>query len=283
MQAIRDDFCLAEVIERLLDDANGGAHQAGPITSVWICAPDEYWGGKPQTSAEMAELVDITDRLSHKYQQVSFRLMVQPVAPHRINNRSRIMVETAVRNAAVEQIRAQGNDHIIIADGDELWKLSLFSRLSAFVQEFRPHSVYTGMIPVIGLPGYPIEGATDKATIYIGPGAWFVDCRGVSGHRHELPSYDVIHFTATRRTREEIAQKMLESGHADDPSYDFKAWNEHVLPNIRPGFRHRFSPTSIGLHMWKPQNVWPQCREWRQDEWATLPVSVKKYLAEPRP
>lgn len=281
VQAIRDDFCLAEVIERLLDDANGGSKVAGPITSVWICAPDEYWGGKAQTPEEMAELVDISGYLSAKYQQVCFRLMPQPVAPHRVEGRSRIMVETVVRNAAIDRIRSTGHDHVIIADGDELWQPGLFQRLVQFVQEFRPHSVYTGMIPVIGLPGYPIEGATDKATIYIGPGAWFVDCRGVSGHRHELPSNDVIHFTATRRTREEIAQKMLESGHADDPSYDFKAWNEHVLPNIRPGFRHRFSPTSVGLHMWLPQNVWPACRAWRPEEWATLPNSVKKYLAPP--
>lgn len=281
VQAIRDDFCLAEVIERLLDDANGGSKTAGPITSVWICAPDEYWGGKPQTSAELGELEGIERYLAFKYQQVSFRLLRQPVAPHRINNRSRIMVETAVRNAAIDQIRASGTELIVIADGDELWQPGLFQRLVTFVQEYRPHSVFTGMTPVAGLPGYPIEGATDKATIYIGPGAWFVDCRGVSGHRHELVSHDVIHFTATRRTREEIAQKMLESGHADDPAYDFKTWNEKVLPNIRPGFVHRFSPTSVGLHMYLQYNVWPHCREWRPEEWATLPVSVRQYLALP--
>lgn len=281
VQAIRDDFCLAEVIERLLDDANGGSSRAGPIDAVWICAPDEYWGGKLQRGEELSELEQIEGYLRHKYQQVKFRLLRQPVAPHRINNRSRIMVETAVRNAAVDQIRAAGNEHIIIADGDELWQPGLFQRLAQFVLEFRPHSVYTGMIPVIGLPGYPIEGATDKATIYIGPCCWFVDCRGVSGHRHELSSYDVIHFTATRRTREEIAQKMLESGHADDPNYSFSEWNEKVLPYIRPGFRHTFSPTSCGLHMFKVYQVWPECREWRPEEWKSLPRSVKKYLAMP--
>ena len=281
VQAIRDDFCLADVIERLLDDANGPHSSPGPINKVWICAPDEYWGGKPQTEAELAELRDIESYLAHKYQQVSFRLLQQPVSPHRIDNRSRIMVETAVRNSAIDQIRASGNDHIIIADGDELWKLGLFRRLFQFVQEFRPHSVYTGMIPVIGLPGYPVEGAKDKATIYIGPGSWFVNCRGVSGHRHEIQGYDVIHFTATRRTREEIAQKHLESGHADDPDYRMAEWVEKVLPNISPNFVHRWSPTNVGLHMYVPEQVWPRCRSWTPQEFETLPVSVRRYLAKP--
>lgn len=284
VQAIRDDLCLYEVIDQVLAEGNGDPQVpvgTGQIPAVYICSPDEYWGGKPQSDAERAEIDSIVQRLRVAWPNVAINHLVQPVAPHRIENRSRIMVETAVRNAAVDKIREDGYPHILILDGDEFWRKGLLSRLRACVQTYRPSSVYTGMTPVIGLPGYPVEGAEDKATIYIGPGVWFVDCRGVCGHRHELPSLDVIHFTATRRTREAIAAKMLESGHADDPNYDFKTWNEKVLPNIRPGFVHRFSPTSIGLHMYLPYNVWKSCREWRHEEIKMLPKSLLAYLALP--
>lgn len=286
VQAIRNDFCLLEVLNRIAEEVNAvfpPGIGAPPRLAVYVAMPDEYWSGKPQEEWQREEVLDAVEQFCNVHPDVPVHVFSQHVAPHRGPGRNRIVVETAVRNAALERIRGDGFVHTLVLDGDELWDPGLFRRLVDFVRERQPHSVYTGMIPVIGLPGYPVQGALDKATIYVGPSSWFVDCRGVSGHRHELVSYSVVHFTATRRTREEIAQKMLDSGHADDPLYDFKAWNAHVLPNIRPGFKHRFSPKSNGLHMYTQYNVWPDCREWTAEEWSRLPETIKKYLAAPKP
>ncbi len=294
VQAIRDDFCLPDVLKRIADEVqvvlgpevvsrltSPGGTPFGSLLKVYIAAPDEYWGGKLQSDDDKIELVRAIEEFRRSHPGVPVELLTQPVAPHRHPGFNRIQVETEVRNAAIDCIRADGYKHILVADGDELWLPGLMARLVDYVRERRPASVFTGMVPTIGLPGYPIDGATDKATIYIGPGAWFVDCRGVSGHRHELPSNDIIHFTATRRTLDEIISKSRESGHADDPSYAFEEWIEKVLPNVRPGFVHRWSPTNVGLHMFRPYQVWPRCRAWTLAEWTTLPEAVKLYLAAP--
>ncbi len=276
VQAIRDDLCLFDTVQRVADDLGDR------VSAVYICAPDEHWGGKPQTAAQFAELEEVTNRLhAHARDRYPVFLVKQRVADCRAEGLSRIQVETNVRNAAVEWIRRAGHQHVVIVDGDELWNPGLGDRLVTYVRELRPASVYTGMVPVIGLPGYPVEGALDKATIYIGPGAWLVECRGASGHRHELPGHDIVHFTATRRTMDEIVMKNRESGHADDPNYAFEEWIEKVLPNIRPGFVHTWGPGNVGLHMYRPYQVWNSCRNWTKEEWALLPNSVKPYLAPP--
>lgn len=276
VQAIRDDLCLADVVERIVSDA------AGRVTGVFIFSPDEYWDGTPQTASDRAELEEAMRLIRQTLTDVvEVALIPQPVAAHRLPGLSRIQVETRVRNAALEEIRRRGHLHILVADGDELWRRGLFDQLVQFVQERRPASVFTGMVPVIGLPGYPVDGALDKAAIYVGPDAVFVECRATNGVRQELEGHSVIHFTATRRTREEIIAKMRGSGHGDDPNYAFEEWIEHVLPNIKPGFTYRFSQASAGLHMYRVYQVWPACRSWTVDEWQELPERVKPYLARP--
>lgn len=275
IQAIKDDFCLAEVVKRLLDSPAGGAR--AKIGAVFIYCPDEYWDGRPRPLSDLAEITqaiaDIAD--------ARVRFVDQAIAPFRAPGRSRIQVETHARNSAVTEIRKHGYSHIIIVDGDELWDKTLFGDLADFVKTNWPSCVYTGMVPVIGLPGYPVVDALDKATIYIGPQTLFSECRGIHGFPQELPGNKVTHFTATRRTREEIIAKMFASGHADDPNYDFKGWVDRVLPNIRPGFSYQFSPTSIGLHMYRPYQIWKACREWTSEEFEAMPDSLKPYMARP--
>lgn len=269
VQAIRDDLCLYEVMARIAEE---GDRLKGMVKAVYVCEPDEYWSGKPRTQQDRQEVDDACLLFSQRYPSVILKRIQQPVAEHRPGAGNRLDVETRVRNAAVNAIRQDGYEHILILDGDELWKPGLLARLAQYVREHRPQSVFTGMVPTVGLPGYPIAGALDKAGIYIGPGGWFTDCRGVSGYRHELVSNDVIHFTATRRTMEEIIKKHRESGHFDDPSYDFEGWIANTLPNLHVGMKD--------VHMWHAgRNVWPLLREWAPDEIAAIPQSIHRYLA----
>jgi len=69
---------------------------------------------------------------------------------------------------------------------------------------------------------------------------------------------------------EEIVQKHRESGHYDDPDYDFEGWIKNVLPKIRPGWR--------GAHMYTPNQIWPRVRAWEPAEWAEVPACLHPFL-----
>ena len=269
IQAIRDDFCLAEVINRLTGS------KGAKIGAVFIFAPDEYWDGKLQSEQDRQELRGAVAQLDR---QDLVTIIPQRIAEFRLPGLSRIRVETLARNSALGLIRSLGWKHIIIADGDELWHPRLLGRLTEYVKDAMPAYVYTGMVPVIGLPGYPVVDAVDKATIYVGPSAEFAECRGIFGFPHELPGYDVMHFTATRRTKEEIIAKMYGSGHADDPNYDFKTWVEKVMDNIHPSFTYQWTPTNRGMHMFLKGQIWPCCRFWTPEELRDMPECIKPYL-----
>jgi hypothetical protein len=267
MQAIRDDFCLYDVARRIVDEGRAGP---APVGRVYLMCPDEWWSGRPRSPAEMAEVQAAANRLCAE--GVDAVLVDQRVGPARAFFRTRIDVETAMRNEALDRIYADGFAHVIIADGDEFWRRGFYARLAECVQTTAgvTAGLYTGMTPVVGYPGYPVEGSTDKATVYIAAPHHLVDCRTVAGSRAELPGHDVIHFTATRRTYEEVVQKHRESGHYDDPNYDFEGWIANTLPKIKPGFRN--------AHMYRHYQVWPLIRAWRPEELADLPACVLPYL-----
>jgi hypothetical protein len=274
VQAIKDDIALYDVCARVIDE--GRITPNVSVSKVYLCVPTEYWSGRKTSDAEKAQVVAVGDKLNATFGPETKTYVVHvAVEPHRIPGRSRIDIETMVRNDSLTGIRQHGGfEHILIADGDELWRRGLLAKLSDLVREVGPHSVHTGMVPVAGLPGYAVDQAVDKASIYINGDTLFTDCRGAARYRHELVSYDVIHFTATRPTMEEIIKKHRESGHYDDPSYDFESWISDTLPNIKPGARN--------LHMWtQGENIWPTVRNWEPEEWAEIPDSLRKYLAAP--
>lgn len=78
---------------------------------------------------------------------------------------------------------------------------------------------------------------------------------------------------------EEIIQKHTDSGHYDDPDYDFSTWLDKVLPNIRPGFVYDWGNGNIGLHFFKKYQIWPKVRHWMAEEIAEMPKSLWPYLA----
>lgn len=262
VQAIKDDICLYETCERLYEE---GARV------FFFAIPDEYWSGDLVTSDETGQVTRCGERIKAYLPHSEVHVKTFNVGPYRKPGRSRIQIETDVRNESVAWIRSMGHSHIVIADGDELWRRGLLNQLVDVVNDMKPQCVYTGMVPVVGLPGYPIDGAIDKASIYIGPDTTFQDCRGTFGTKYELRGHHIFHLTAVRRSMAEIVKKSLDSGHFGDANYDFEGWIKNVLPNLRPGYRN--------CHMYKPYNPWPLMRRWRKDEVDEIPGSLHKYLA----
>lgn len=273
VQAIKDDIGLYEICNRIVDE--GVRTMLSTVSAVYLCVPDEYWAGAQTSPQDRAEVVAAATRLKETWPHVGVHVIDVPVAPHRAPGRPRIDVETEVRNSSLEAVRKHsGKQHILIADGDELWRRWLLAELSEMVRERRPAGVFTGMVPSIGLPGYAIHNAKDKASIYVGAGAFFTDCRGTSGFRHDLPGHKIIHFTATRPTMEQIVDKSRNSGHFDDRTYAFEPWLANTLPNVKPGMKN--------AHMWTAgENVWPEVRKWTREEWDEIPEALRRYLAAP--
>jgi hypothetical protein len=125
------------------------------------------------------------------------------------------------------------------------------------------------MIPVIGMPAYPVDGATDAALILLAGGQKFTSCRGTQG-AVALSERLVLHFTGTRATCEAIAEKMRQSGHYGDLDYDFEGWIRDTLPGIRPGMRN--------AHMFKPYQIWPSVREFTKRELREIPQRLHPFL-----
>jgi hypothetical protein len=263
IQATKDDFCLFEVCKRLLDEG---------LTDFFFSIPDEYWNGRITPNEDITQVEDVVNRLRSCGANVKTQIF--QVQKHRRPGRSRIEVETFVRNESVHWIRGCGFEHIIIVDGDELWKKNYFYNMTKYIKEVQPPAIALGMIPTIGLPGYPIDGAQDLATVYIGPGVWFQECRKPTCESLNLVDVrGIIHFTATRRTMQEIIDKHRTSGHYDDPSYDFEGWIANTLPNAKPGM--------VNAHMYVPYQIWPRVRSWTKDEIDQIPVSIHPYLGLP--
>lgn len=263
VQAIKDDFCLNEVCDRLVDE---GAR------TFFFYIPNQYWSGQETRADEISQVEECARRLTQN-PALTVHCKIFDIAKHRAPGRTRIQVETHARNEALEWIRAKGFQHVVVADGDELWRKGLMAQLVQLVNDIKPQCVYTGMVPTIGLPGYPIEGAMDYATIYVGRDTLFNECRSTFGTRYELSGYRIIHFTATRRTMDEIIQKSRDSGHYDDPNYDFEGWIKNILPNIREGMTN--------VHMYKPYNPWKRVRAWSKQEMQEIPSSLHPFLAAP--
>jgi hypothetical protein len=261
INANRDNFCLNEVCDRLVDE---GAR------AFFFYIPDEYWSGKVTTHSEVSEVDAVAQRLSQD-PALSVHCQVFKIEPHRAAGRSRIQVETHARNEALSWIRAAGFNHILVVDGDELWRRGTMAALLTTVNDLKPQCVFTGMIPTIGVPGYPVDGATDSATIYVGRDALFSECRNTAGTKYQLNGNRVIHFSATRRTLAEVATKCRESGHYDDANYDFEGWIKGILPSVHVGMTN--------VHMYRPYNPWKRVRAWTKAELTEIPVTLHPYLA----
>ena len=261
MQVTQDDLCLMEVCERMMSEG---------CRDFFFSVPDTYWSGEPVPESVSATLLPVFERL----RGAGARVEVQPVriAKFRmLESDTRICVETRVRNASLAWIRRCGFEHILCVDGDELWKPGTLDMLRPIVAQGHT-AISVRMIPVVGVPGYPVEGATDTAVVYVGPKCSFQSCRTPTGRPFHLDLPQIIHFTSTRRNNEENVAKHRRSGHYDDPDYDFEGWLTGVLPNAKPGLKN--------VHMFKPFQIWKELRKWRPEELAVIPESIWQYLGK---
>lgn len=266
IQATKNDFCLQEVCARMMEE---GAQD------FFFSVPDEYWSGRPTPESDIQQIVDVCHWCTIQGAQAQMR--VHKVASYRFSGDTRLRVETRVRNDALAWIRKHGFEHILIVDGDELWKRGTLEIVRRIIEEHHPAAISTFMTPVIGLPGFPVQGATDVAVVYIGGNLPFQECRTPIGAQFRVHMPLIYHFTGTRRTMDEILRKHRESGHYDDPQYAFEEWLTKVLPNIRPGFTHDWGKHR-GLHFYLPYQIWPSVRPWHAEDAQEIPVSLHPFL-----
>lgn len=262
IQATKDDFCLFEVCKRMIEE--GAKH-------FFFCIPDEYWSGTKTPQAEIDEVQGIAQQVEQAGGKTYVKLF--HVADYRFPGDSRIAVETRVRNDTLAWIRRSGFSHILVVDGDELWARGMLAKVDECVETSKPGCISCPMVPVVGVPGYPVHMATDRAIVYVGGGTVFRECRSPAIEHFMLNNCIVVHFTACRKTMQEVIDKHRASGHYDDSEYDFEGWIKNVLPNLKPGWR--------GAHMYKRYQIWPLVRDWTISEMEHIPDSIRQYLGQP--
>ena len=249
--AIKDDFCLEESIAELFRQG---------VSRVLIVSPQMYWTDKaPQPPEDLEVLRGIAARTGAELESIDLKPESHP-----------LYTEAAYRNYGLDLLaRDEQLDCILTVDADEFWLPGTLEHIDSLAgPEIK---VVLPGIPVMGVPGLPIEGAKDA--IYVG------GCRTLrfdwgrvvklgTEKRGELP---VIHFSATRRTLAEVADKMRKSAHYDDPVYDFEGWIVSKLPTVHVGMKD--------AHMYKSEeNIWPRVRAWTEAELSALPPTLHPYL-----
>lgn len=267
LQVNRDDLCLFEVCERLSQEG---------VKDFFFSVPDEYWDGRKTSLDDMKLIKAAADRLKNLGLTVNTK--IYKVANYRFAGDMRVDTETRLRNDSLAWIRAQGFRHILIVDGDELWRPGTLAVVDELVAQGHV-AISSQMVPVVGLPGYPVDQATDVAVVYIGGNCQFKCCRTPFAVQTVINRPLILHFTGTRRTMEEIVAKHRASGHYDDPDYDFEGWLKNVLPKIHPSYIPTWPNGMKGYHMYQKFQIWPRVRHWYPEELAAIPVSLHSYIA----
>ena len=267
VQATRDDLCLYEVCKRLKEEG---------VNDFLFSIPDEYWSGRPVPEKDITEVHTVAGQVRQLGANVE--CLLHKVKTYRWPGDTRIRVETRVRNDALNYMSQNGFEHILIVDGDELWKRGTLHYVQEILNRWSPRAINCLMIPVIGCPGYPIGGATDVAVIYVNSAVPFKECRTPIGEQFRLQMAQVIHFTGTRRTMEETILKHTDSGHFDDPDYDFQEFLDNVLPHVKPGFQYTYKSGIKGIHFYRKYQIWPSVRDWLAEEINDIPPSLYPFL-----
>jgi hypothetical protein len=249
--AIRNDFCLEETINELFKQG---------VSEVLVVSPTRYWADETEQSrADFDEVAAIIKRTGAYGQSATFKA------------ESAIHTEALYRNHMLRELFDNDTtiDYVLTVDADELWLPGTLEQIDALANP-GPLTICLPGVPVIGVPGLPVSGAKDNILVASSRGVEFEWGRSTKGVR-AMGSIPVLHFSATRRTMEEMVDKCLKSAHYPDPSYDFDGWIKYTLPNVHVGKKN--------VHMYRsPENIWPEVRAWTAAELAAIPTTLHPYL-----
>lgn len=261
MQVNKDDFFLFETCKRMAEEGVG---------VIFFSIPLYSWDNNTTPDIQIAAIHDLGIRLKDQF---GIRAMRDFNWSSYNEVLSRVERETRVRNVALRVIREQGYQHILVVDGDELWKRGTLAKVIEKVEQGST-CIATKMTNVIGLPGYPVEGGVQEAIIYYGGDRKIRECRHPEGTWDFIEGINLIHFTAVRKTNEEIIAKFRGSGHYDDPAYKMEEWIEKILPHIKPGM--------VNAHCWDDGHRWPLVRDFTKEELDQIPACYYPYLGMPQ-
>jgi hypothetical protein len=260
LMVCRDDVCLEGVVAALLRDG---------VRNFAFNVPKHHWDGSETPEEDKQVIRDIAyGLLRHGAWWV--RVYEDSLAPFFFPGQERWRLETHYRNHSLERLRNLGFQHQLIVDGDELFLQGAMAALDYNVRWHNPTTAALRGIPLVGLPAVAVDGATDRITCYIGPGETWRDIRSPHKPTLDVGMFGILHFSAVRRTRDELIAKMRGSGHYDDKDYDFEGWIKDVLPNMKPGMKN--------VHMYKDGSLWPLTRLLHDHEWQSVPDCVRPLI-----
>ena len=260
LQVTRDDVCLQGVVEALFRDG---------VRNFQFNVPKHHWDGSPVPESDHQQVKDIAGKLLAMGAWF-VRVNVDSLAPFFWPGISRGKMETHYRNYCLDRLRRVGFHHQLIVDGDELFMPGALAAVDYNVRWLHPTTAALRGVPLAGLPAVAVEGAEDRILVYMGPEDHWKDVRSPYNPTLDIGVFGVLHFSAVRKTREEIAAKMRKSGHYDDAEYHFDDWIANKLPALKPGM--------VNVHMYRDGSLWPLARELKTEEWAAIPESVKPLL-----
>jgi len=253
----QDDFCLEESVMSVYREG---------VTHFLFQIPTTYWDGTPTKKSNQDFIEEFATKLAYDLQ---LDIHIQTIETNGMGG-PYAEREACVRNRAMAEMKSLGFEHVLIVDGDELWRPGALEKLDKWVEE-EPLTVRS--VSVIGLPGYPVDVKADGLLVYVPIDTLFLHGRSTKQNPTHIDNPAVIHFTSTRRTVEEVIDKQRKSCHYDDEDYDFEGWIIHTLPRLKPGAKN--------VHMFKKWQVWPEVRGFTQDEWMDIPEVLYEFLGEP--
>lgn len=257
MQVIKDDFFLLEICKRLIEEG---------VRKFFFHLPSHGWNGEPADTL----FENGVRLLCEQLESVGCACKYASAYSKPIRGETRIQTETRVRNDALREMRSIGWHFALIVDSDELWVKGTLAKVHELAAE-GVQAIRVKMRTVAGMPpnAVVIDGK-DYANCYIGPDTEFHYCRNAVAPMHTIEDVGVYHFSAVRRTKELLIEKMKGSGHYGEAGYNFDKWIEETLPRIAVGEKN--------LHMHDKVDLWPEGRAWTDEDKSVLPLAIKEFL-----
>lgn len=269
VMAAADDLCLEDAVRSVLQ-------QAVPLresVEVVITIPDTLRDGSPNPPDNIAEVQAIAVRNDWE----SELLTTSDIYP----SEDRPIAHAEERNLAVSAFRSRF-DYIIVLDSDELWMPGTLEKITRLA-EANISALSVHYLPVLGSPGYPIDGALDELPACLRcdvefryARSWRMPGEYPEGFRWARAGAGAFHFTMVRRTREKLREKILTSSHYGEKHYHYDQWFNETFPLIKPGM------TDVSYYAdAKFRHVWPLVRHFTAAEWASIPEHLKAFLGQP--